>query len=132
MSDIRETELENKEVIPMTHPNCLPSASMYSVCDAAELAAKRNRNRRGWIKKSPNNVHGVSGGRNYWMRDFNVTFGGDTRKFYLTKGGILMRSCSDGFIPVDLVDYGEIQHVAICKAQARIELDISTPMMSSQ
>ena len=129
-----KSELENKDVILVTyitHPNCLPSASMCRVCDAALLAAKRNRDRRGWTKKPTERVQGVSGWRNYWMLEFTVDFGSFAEKFYLTKGGTLMSADSGIYKPVNLVNYSETEHDRICTALGRIQLDIRTPIRSS-
>jgi len=79
---------------------------MRQVCIAAEHAARRNDS---WTTKSSSDIHGVRGKKHRRVKRFNVTFGGGTKRLYLTAGAVIMQESTDGLIPVELARYTERQ-----------------------
>jgi hypothetical protein len=90
----------------MTHPNCSPTPAMRNVCMAAQRAAERNDT---WVTKSSSDLRGIRGKKHRRVVRFNVTFGGGTRAFYLTKGGVLLYYSTDGMYPIELASFTDSQ-----------------------
>ena len=79
---------------------------MRMVCDAAQKAARRNQD---WHEHHPKEIHGVRGRKNRKIVGFVVAFGGGSRRYYLSSGGMLLSRISDGYIPLELTSLNCIQ-----------------------
>lgn len=79
---------------------------MRNVCKAAQRAAGRNKT---WVTKSSSDLRDLSGIKHRRVVRFNVTFGGGTRAFYLTKGGVLLYFSTDGLYPIELASFTDEQ-----------------------